>query len=123
MKNLFNRYTVSAIITAILPFLVDIQNITGLPIIWVKLIGLTLAVLSIVKTRIDNINDENLKKSESSKGFIYVRVTLIDGLKSLFLEWISDFKKENFKIKIFNLDITKITSLIFILPQNLYYLT
>jgi len=99
MKNLFNRYTISAIITAILPFLVDIQNITGLPIIWVKLIGLTLAVLSIVKTRIDNINDENLKKSENSKGFLYIRVTLIDGLKSLFLEWLSDFNKENFTVE------------------------
>lgn len=98
MKNLFNRYTVSAIITAILPFLVDIQNITGLPVMWVKLIGLTLAILSIVKSRIDNINDENLKKSESSKGFLYVRITLIDGLKLLFLEWLSDFSKENFTV-------------------------
>lgn len=93
MKTLLKyKFALLAIIAFATDFLVDLKQTVGVNDLYLELIGSGLAILSILKKRLET---EYLERTKNNK--IQVKFSLIVGVVDFFIGWLSDFKKENLK--------------------------
>ena len=94
MKTLLLKYkfAILSLIAFATDFLINLKQTAGIDDIWLEVIGTGLAILSIVKRRLEN---EYLAKQKNAK--LQIKFSFVVGLVDLFVNWLQDFKPENMK--------------------------
>ena len=97
MKTLLIKYkfAILSLIAFATDFLINLKQTAGIDDIWLEVIGTGLAILSIVKRRLEN----EYCKTENANCKLNSHLV---GLVDLFVNWLQDFKLKNRKRKTFS---------------------
>lgn len=93
MKTILKyKFILLSLIAFLTDLLIDLKQSVGINDLYLELIGSGLAILSILKKRLET---EYLERTKNNK--LRVKFSLTVGVVDFFIGWLSDFKKENIK--------------------------
>lgn len=93
MKTLLKyKFAILSLIAFATDFLINLKQKAGIDDIWLEVIGTGLAILSIVKKRLENEYQEKQKNAK-----LQIKFSFVIGIIDFFVNWLQDFKPENMK--------------------------